>query len=126
MKIYTTHISETNKYTDIKANCNCLTLSFRPRPALADNWYSLSYLYFSPVGILVTMITGLIVSAISGKMTLSHMPFGEANTQTVIYLFLTLGGCKQKKVQPELFIRKSDLICFGFRNSDSEVRPRPV
>uniref|UniRef100_A0A673LZH3 Sodium-coupled monocarboxylate transporter 1 n=1 Tax=Sinocyclocheilus rhinocerous TaxID=307959 RepID=A0A673LZH3_9TELE len=49
------------------------TTTPQPRPALADNWYSLSYLYFCPVGIIVTMITGLIVSAISGKVTLSHL-----------------------------------------------------
>lgn len=36
------------------------------RPDLADTWYSLSYLYFCPVAMLVTMSTGLIVSAISG------------------------------------------------------------
>ncbi|KAF4112521.1 sodium-coupled monocarboxylate transporter 1 [Onychostoma macrolepis] len=68
----------------------------QPRPALADNWYSLSYLYFCPVGIIVTMVTGLIVSAITG-------------------------GCKQEKARPELFIGKSDLNCFGCRNSGSEV-----
>lgn len=72
------------------------TTTPQPRPALADNWYSLSYLYFSPVGIIVTMIIALIVSAISG-------------------------GCKQKKVRPELFISKSDLICFRCKKSDSEV-----
>ncbi|KAB5584089.1 hypothetical protein PHYPO_G00103410 [Pangasianodon hypophthalmus] len=58
------------------------------RPALADSWYSLSYLYFCPLALLVTMITGLIVSAISG-------------------------GCKQEKINPEMFVRKEDLICFG-------------
>ncbi|XP_016395885.1 sodium-coupled monocarboxylate transporter 1-like [Sinocyclocheilus rhinocerous] len=72
------------------------TTTPQPRPALADNWYSLSYLYFCPVGIIVTMVTGLIVSAITG-------------------------GCKLEKARPELFIGKSDLICFGCRNSDSEV-----
>uniref|UniRef100_A0A8C1G1I1 Solute carrier family 5 member 8, like n=1 Tax=Cyprinus carpio TaxID=7962 RepID=A0A8C1G1I1_CYPCA len=72
------------------------TTTPQPRPALADSWYSLSYLYFCPVGIIVTMVTGLIVSAISG-------------------------GCKQEKARPELFIGKSDLICFGCRRSDSEV-----
>ncbi|KTG37782.1 hypothetical protein cypCar_00022382 [Cyprinus carpio] len=73
------------------------TTTPQARPALADSWYSLSYLYFCPVGIIVTMVTGLIVSAISG-------------------------GCKQEKARPELFIGKSDLICFGCRSSDSEVR----
>uniref|UniRef100_A0A8C1AGH5 Solute carrier family 5 member 8, like n=2 Tax=Cyprinus carpio TaxID=7962 RepID=A0A8C1AGH5_CYPCA len=72
------------------------TTTPQARPALADSWYSLSYLYFCPVGIIVTMVTGLIVSAISG-------------------------GCKQEKARPELFIGKSDLICFGCRSSDSEV-----
>ncbi|XP_059426522.1 sodium-coupled monocarboxylate transporter 1 [Carassius carassius] len=72
------------------------TTTPQPRPALADNWYSLSYLYFCPVGIIVTMVTGLIVSAITG-------------------------GCKQEKTRPELFIGKADLFCFGCRNSDSEV-----
>ncbi|XP_050967921.1 sodium-coupled monocarboxylate transporter 1 [Labeo rohita] len=67
----------------------------KPRPDLADNWYSLSYLYFCPVGIIVTMVTALLVSAVTG-------------------------GCKQEKTRPELFIGKSDLICYGCRNSDSD------
>ncbi|XP_073707906.1 sodium-coupled monocarboxylate transporter 1 [Garra rufa] len=71
------------------------TTTPKPRPDLADSWYSLSYLYFCPVGIIVTMVTGLTVSAITG-------------------------GCKQQKTRPELYIGKSDLICFGC-NSDSEV-----
>uniref|UniRef100_A0A8C2B4U8 Sodium-coupled monocarboxylate transporter 1 n=2 Tax=Cyprinus carpio TaxID=7962 RepID=A0A8C2B4U8_CYPCA len=54
------------------------TTTPQPRPALADNWYSLSYLYFCPVGIIVTMVTGLIVSAITGKVTLSHLLVGVA------------------------------------------------
>lgn len=58
------------------------------RPALADSWYSLSYLYFCPVAVLVTMSTGLIVSAITG-------------------------GCKQEKINPEMFVRKEDFFCFG-------------
>ncbi|KAA0712705.1 Sodium-coupled monocarboxylate transporter 1 [Triplophysa tibetana] len=69
-----------------------------PRPALADSWYSLSYLYFCPVGIIVTMITGLFVSAVSG-------------------------GCKQKKDRPELFITKSDLLCFRFSGETEMSKP---
>ncbi|TVK90480.1 Sodium-coupled monocarboxylate transporter 1 [Bagarius yarrelli] len=58
------------------------------RPLLADTWYSLSYLYFCPLAMLVTMSTGLIISAITG-------------------------GCKQEKINPEMFIRKEDLFCFN-------------
>ncbi|KAM4748822.1 sodium-coupled monocarboxylate transporter 1 [Rhinophrynus dorsalis] len=38
------------------------------RSALADNWYSLSYLYFSTLGTLVTVIVGVIVSLLSGGL----------------------------------------------------------
>uniref|UniRef100_A0A3B4BXE9 Solute carrier family 5 member 8 n=1 Tax=Pygocentrus nattereri TaxID=42514 RepID=A0A3B4BXE9_PYGNA len=68
------------------------------RPALADSWYSLSYLYFCPLGTLVTLISGLIISAISG-------------------------GCKQEKIRPELLIRKEDFICFSCCRKDENSAP---
>uniref|UniRef100_A0A6Q2Z6B5 Uncharacterized protein n=1 Tax=Esox lucius TaxID=8010 RepID=A0A6Q2Z6B5_ESOLU len=40
------------------------------RPFLADNWYSMSYLYFSPIGTLTALIVGLVVSLLSGTGTL--------------------------------------------------------
>ncbi|XP_030070518.1 sodium-coupled monocarboxylate transporter 1 [Microcaecilia unicolor] len=36
------------------------------RPALVDNWYSLSYLYFSTVGTLVAVAVGVVVSLLTG------------------------------------------------------------
>ncbi|XP_074082785.1 sodium-coupled monocarboxylate transporter 1-like [Macrotis lagotis] len=36
------------------------------RTALMDNWYSLSFLYFSTVGMLVTIFVGIIVSLLTG------------------------------------------------------------
>ncbi|MEQ2273333.1 hypothetical protein XENORESO_002772 [Xenotaenia resolanae] len=72
---------------------NSLTFCVSFRPPLADTWYSLSYVYFSLFGMLTTMIAGLLLSIITG-------------------------GCKQKKMNSDLFVRKSDLICFrGCRNS---------
>ncbi|XP_068133074.1 sodium-coupled monocarboxylate transporter 1-like isoform X2 [Hyperolius riggenbachi] len=38
------------------------------RPEIADYWYSLSYLYFSILGTIVTVIVGLIVSLCSGGL----------------------------------------------------------
>ncbi|XP_041834064.1 sodium-coupled monocarboxylate transporter 1 [Melanotaenia boesemani] len=55
------------------------------KPVLAD-WYSLSYLYFSPVGTIITIGVGLIVSVISG-------------------------GCKLK-VEPRLTIMKEDTTLY--------------
>ncbi|KAM3877754.1 sodium-coupled monocarboxylate transporter 1 [Diretmus argenteus] len=58
------------------------------RPPLADSWYSLSYVYFCLLGTMTTMVTGLLVSMITG-------------------------GCKQAKLNSDLFVKKSDLICFN-------------
>ncbi|NXD26619.1 SC5A8 protein, partial [Spelaeornis formosus] len=38
------------------------------RPVLADNWYSLSYLYFSTLGTLVTVVVGIIISLLTGGL----------------------------------------------------------
>ncbi|XP_063303244.1 sodium-coupled monocarboxylate transporter 1 [Pelobates fuscus] len=38
------------------------------RPALADNWYSMSYLYFSTIGTIVAVIVGVIVSLLTGGL----------------------------------------------------------
>lgn len=37
------------------------------RPLLADSWYNLSYLYFGPMGTLITISVGLLVSVLTGK-----------------------------------------------------------
>uniref|UniRef100_H2LYA4 Solute carrier family 5 member 8 n=1 Tax=Oryzias latipes TaxID=8090 RepID=H2LYA4_ORYLA len=58
----------TNNHTTL--HCNVfrwiLWLSSVTRPAMAD-WYSLSYLYFSPVGTMTAIFVGLIVSILTGK-----------------------------------------------------------
>ncbi|XP_053572971.1 sodium-coupled monocarboxylate transporter 1-like [Bombina bombina] len=41
---------------------------FTERPLLAEYWYSLSYLYFSILGTLTTLIAGIIASLISGGL----------------------------------------------------------
>ncbi|XP_041636529.1 sodium-coupled monocarboxylate transporter 1 [Cheilinus undulatus] len=73
------------------------------RPPLADSWYSLSYVYLSLLGMLTTMTTGLLVSAMTG-------------------------GCKQEKINPDLFVKKSDLICFSWcsKSEDSEVKEKDM
>ncbi|NWH52236.1 SC5A8 protein, partial [Fregata magnificens] len=38
------------------------------RPALADSWYSLSYLYFSTLGTLITVVVGIIISLLTGGL----------------------------------------------------------
>ncbi|XP_020796128.2 sodium-coupled monocarboxylate transporter 1 [Boleophthalmus pectinirostris] len=62
------------------------------RPPLADSWYSLSYLYFAVVGVLVTVVSGLLIS-------------------------IATGGCKQEKLHPDLFVKTSDLFCFRSCNT---------
>lgn len=38
------------------------------RPVLADYWYSLSYLYFSTLGTLVTVVVGIVTSLLTGGL----------------------------------------------------------
>ncbi|XP_072237815.1 sodium-coupled monocarboxylate transporter 1 [Leuresthes tenuis] len=78
-----------------------VTLTPQPdvRPPIADSWYSLSYVYLSLFGMLTTVVAGLLVSIITG-------------------------GCKQEKLNSNLFVRRSDLICFnGCRFSKGSVDP---
>ncbi|XP_069547161.1 sodium-coupled monocarboxylate transporter 1 [Brachyistius frenatus] len=58
------------------------------RDKIQNSWYSLSYLYFSLLGTLTTVVSGLLVSTMTG-------------------------GCKQEKLNSDLFVRMSDVICFN-------------
>uniref|UniRef100_A0A7N8X794 Solute carrier family 5 member 8, like n=1 Tax=Mastacembelus armatus TaxID=205130 RepID=A0A7N8X794_9TELE len=53
------------------------------RPALADSWYSLSYLYFAVLGMLTTMVFGLLVSMITGEICLPFL--APSSTVSDIY-----------------------------------------
>ncbi|XP_036386670.1 sodium-coupled monocarboxylate transporter 1 [Megalops cyprinoides] len=89
--LYNNSHSQDSNFTTMAPWSSAVTLTPLPpddRPEIADNWYSLSYLYFCPLGSLVTIIIGMAVSAATG-------------------------GCKQRKVRPELFVRKRDLFCFS-------------
>uniref|UniRef100_A0A8C1FNL0 Solute carrier family 5 member 8 n=1 Tax=Cyprinus carpio carpio TaxID=630221 RepID=A0A8C1FNL0_CYPCA len=48
------------------ANWTANTEENLERPFLADNWYSLSYLYFGPLGTVTVITVGLVVSILSG------------------------------------------------------------
>ncbi|XP_051271673.1 sodium-coupled monocarboxylate transporter 1 [Dicentrarchus labrax] len=76
-------------YTTAAPWTSPVTLQPDVRPPLADSWYSLSYVYFALLGTLTTMVSGLLVSIITG-------------------------GCKQEKLNSDLFVKKSDLICFSW------------
>ncbi|XP_066490585.1 sodium-coupled monocarboxylate transporter 1-like [Tiliqua scincoides] len=39
-----------------------------PRPSIAENWYSMSYLYLSALGTLVTFMVGTVVSLLTGGL----------------------------------------------------------
>ncbi|NWI26290.1 SC5A8 protein, partial [Sula dactylatra] len=57
---------------NLTSTANPLTTVFSTptaeRPALADNWYSLSYLYFSTLGTLITIVVGIIISLLTGGL----------------------------------------------------------
>uniref|UniRef100_A0A3B3RK56 Solute carrier family 5 member 8, like n=1 Tax=Paramormyrops kingsleyae TaxID=1676925 RepID=A0A3B3RK56_9TELE len=72
------------------------------RPALADSWYSLSYLYFSLLRIFIL------------NAFLIKLYFNLDVTMTC--------GCKQRTIRPDLFVRKSDLFCFSSCDDCSTVQ----
>ncbi|XP_068171696.1 sodium-coupled monocarboxylate transporter 1 [Antennarius striatus] len=84
-------------YTTATPWTTAVTLTSRPdvRPALADSWYSLSYLYFALLGSLITVVSGLLVSVMTG-------------------------GRKQEKLNPDLLVKRSDLICFNWCGKSQE------
>ncbi|XP_042352836.1 sodium-coupled monocarboxylate transporter 1 isoform X1 [Plectropomus leopardus] len=106
-QIYPPTVEKTNPLPVSTVNCSTMsqnftttapwtspvTLTVQPdvRPPLADSWYSLSYVYLSLFGTLITIVSGLFVSLITG-------------------------GCKQEKMNPDLFVRASDLICYSWCN----------
>ncbi|NXP43750.1 SC5A8 protein, partial [Heliornis fulica] len=57
---------------NLTSTANPLTTIFSTpvieRPALADNWYSLSYLYFSTLGTLITIVVGILISLLTGGL----------------------------------------------------------
>ncbi|KAK9975759.1 hypothetical protein ABG768_020993 [Culter alburnus] len=78
--------------TNWTANMDNLTMKEenQQRPFLADNWYSLSYLYFGPLGTVTVIAVGLIISILSGG--------------------------RQMKLQPGLTLSKEDLTCYKIYN----------
>ncbi|XP_032898629.1 sodium-coupled monocarboxylate transporter 1 isoform X1 [Amblyraja radiata] len=69
------------------------------RPGIANTWYSLSYLYLSPLATLIVLIIGLIVSFLTGK--------------------------SKQEVDERLLITRKSLVCYSyFSNKDdhSEVK----
>uniref|UniRef100_A0AAQ6AEV7 Solute carrier family 5 member 8 n=1 Tax=Amphiprion ocellaris TaxID=80972 RepID=A0AAQ6AEV7_AMPOC len=59
------------------------------RPALADTWYSLSYLYFAPFGTLVTITCGLLVSMITGEISFPDLHIHCRNTMSPTTVWVT-------------------------------------
>lgn len=101
-------------------------MSLSYRPDLADSWYSLSYLYLAVFGMLITIVSGLLVSIATGEslsiapkcLLLWVMCAIKCISDSALFF---LGGCKQEKLSSDLFVRKSDLICFRWCRK-SEVR----
>ncbi|XP_062990742.1 sodium-coupled monocarboxylate transporter 1-like [Elgaria multicarinata webbii] len=54
--------------TELPVLTTPLTSQAIERPILADHWYSLSYLYFSTLGTLVTITVGIVASLLSGGL----------------------------------------------------------
>ncbi|XP_012519436.1 PREDICTED: sodium-coupled monocarboxylate transporter 1 [Propithecus coquereli] len=54
------------KTTEMPFSTSAFHIHNVERTPLMDNWYSLSYLYFSPIGTLVTLFVGILLSLLTG------------------------------------------------------------
>ncbi|KAM3924119.1 sodium-coupled monocarboxylate transporter 1 isoform 1-T1 [Leptodactylus fuscus] len=84
------------------------------RPALADNWYSLSYLYFSTIGTVIAVIVGIIVSLLSGGLKQNVNRDFLLNSQDFDYLKVLIPSSWGKE-QDE----KVKVLNWKTRDSDS-------
>ncbi|MEE6480055.1 hypothetical protein FKM82_012443 [Ascaphus truei] len=69
------------------------------RPALADNWYSLSYLYFSTIGTIVAVTVGVIVSLLTGGLKQNIHPDFLLTSQDFSYAEFFSSCCKAKETE---------------------------
>uniref|UniRef100_A0A668A1F9 Solute carrier family 5 member 8 n=1 Tax=Myripristis murdjan TaxID=586833 RepID=A0A668A1F9_9TELE len=73
------------------------------KPPLADSWYSLSYLYFSPIGTTVAVTVGLIVSLFTGIYPCLQ--------QFCMFTMCFSGGMKLK-TESNLTLTKEDMMSY--------------
>ncbi|XP_017285382.1 sodium-coupled monocarboxylate transporter 1 isoform X2 [Kryptolebias marmoratus] len=94
------------------------------RPLLAD-FYSLSYLYFSPVGTITAISVGLIVSVLTGGCKLKVEPrLLLKKEDTTFYYFIKLFKCRVEKRSGQLDLKTDRDKKFGSSNpafSDFEL-----
>ncbi|XP_015276773.1 PREDICTED: sodium-coupled monocarboxylate transporter 1-like [Gekko japonicus] len=69
------------------------------RPVLADYWYSLSYLYFSTLGTLVTVAVGIVASLLTGGLRQSVDRKFMINKEDFLSNFSFLKPKKEDKVE---------------------------
>lgn len=86
------------------------------RPVLAD-LYSLSYLYFSPLGTIVAMGVGLIVSILTGGCKLKVEPrLMLKKEDTTFYYFIKMFKGRIKSRSGHLDLKKDREMTFGNAN----------
>ncbi|XP_069485977.1 sodium-coupled monocarboxylate transporter 1-like [Ambystoma mexicanum] len=85
--------------TEMPAITTLTTTAVYERPALADNWYSLSYLYFSTLGTLVTVAIGIIASLLTGGLKQSVNPDFLLNKQDFDYIYNFMAYCRGSKTE---------------------------
>ncbi|KAJ8006734.1 hypothetical protein DPEC_G00110280 [Dallia pectoralis] len=87
------------------------------RNFLADNWYSMSYLYFSPIGTLTALTVGLVVSLFSGGIKLKLEPrLTLMKTDTTFHCFYKLFEERAMRQAGKLEIIKRRQTQFGTNN----------
>ncbi|KAM9312439.1 sodium-coupled monocarboxylate transporter 1 [Gastrophryne carolinensis] len=67
------------------------------RPALADSWYSLSYLYFSTIGTIIAVVVGIIASLATGGLKQNVNREYLLTSEDFSYLSVLFPSCWNKE-----------------------------
>uniref|UniRef100_A0A672ZHE3 Solute carrier family 5 member 8, like n=1 Tax=Sphaeramia orbicularis TaxID=375764 RepID=A0A672ZHE3_9TELE len=110
-------------YTTVAPWTSPVTLATDPtvRPALADSWYSLSYLYFCLLGTVSTIISGLVISMITGEICFPKTPLilSARFPNILLTVLIPLQTSTTKEKIPSDFHMGMDNA--GFTDSPSDV-----
>ncbi|XP_075061409.1 sodium-coupled monocarboxylate transporter 1 [Mixophyes fleayi] len=91
------------------------------RPALADNWYSMSYLYFSTIGTIIAVVVGIIVSLLTGGLKQNISRDFLLTSQDFSYLKLPFLSCwgKDKEKVEVLNVKPYDADSYADKGTDN-------
>ncbi|XP_074554906.1 sodium-coupled monocarboxylate transporter 1 [Halichoeres trimaculatus] len=118
---FTTTVNHTQTSTGLQtllsSNITVTPQSEDGKSQLADNWYSLSYLYFSPIGTITAISVGLFVSLLTGGRDLKfESKLTLSKEDTTLYHLVKIFKDRVTRRTGRLDLKKHRMRIFGNTN----------